>query len=91
MKLEAQEEVASQNEGTWSQPVGKHKVFDYSAESGLHAGYAATLINDLSPYSCFRSIVDDKIIEELVNQTNLYATQVLSDSEDKSKQSRMHR
>nr|CAH7756450.1 unnamed protein product [Callosobruchus chinensis] len=90
MELEAQE-VASQNEGTWSQPVGNHKVFDYSAESGIHAGYAATLINDLFPYSCFRSIVDDKIIEELVNQTNLYATQVSSDSEDISKQSRLHR
>nr|CAI5832486.1 unnamed protein product [Callosobruchus analis] len=45
-------------------PVGNHQVFDYSAESGLHADYAATLINDLST-CCFRSIVDDKIIDEM--------------------------
>nr|CAI5844778.1 unnamed protein product [Callosobruchus analis] len=91
MELEAQEEVASQSEGTWRQPVGNHQVFDYSAESGLHAGYAATLINDLSTYSFFRSIVDDKIIDEMVNQTNLYASQVMADSEDVSKESRLHR
>nr|CAI5826581.1 unnamed protein product [Callosobruchus analis] len=91
MELEAQEEVASQSEGTWRQPVGNHQVFDYSAESGLHAGYAATLINDLSTYSCFRSIVDDKIIDEMVNQTNLYGSQVMADSEDVSKESRLHR
>nr|CAI5836004.1 unnamed protein product [Callosobruchus analis] len=91
MKLEAQEEVASQSEGTWRQPVGNHQVFYYFAESGLHAGYAATLINNLSTYSCFRSIVDDKIIDEMVNQTNLYASQVMADSEDVSKESRLNR
>nr|CAI5836253.1 unnamed protein product [Callosobruchus analis] len=91
MELEAQEEIASQSEGTWRQPVGNHQVFDYSVESGLHAGYAATLINDLSTYSCFRSIVDDKIIDEMVNQTNLYASQVMADSEHVSKELRLHR
>ncbi|CAH2019668.1 unnamed protein product [Acanthoscelides obtectus] len=49
-----EEEAADQNEHTWREPVGNHQVFDYSAESGLHAGYAAVLINNLSPYSCFR-------------------------------------
>ncbi|CAH1984331.1 unnamed protein product [Acanthoscelides obtectus] len=86
-----EEEAADQNEHTWREPVGNHQVFDYSAESGLHAGYAAVLINNLSPYSCFRYFVDDEIINEMVNQTNLYATQVLFEAEDVSRESRLHR
>lgn len=86
-----EEIAANRDEHTWREPVGNHQVFDYSAESGLHAGYAATLINDLSPYSCFRCFVDDEIINEMVNQTNLYATQVLSEAQDVSRESRLHR
>lgn len=90
-------EAANQNqlqnvlEHTWTDPVGNHQQFDYSAEGGLHANYAATLINDLSPYNCFRTFVDNEIIEEMVNQTNLYATQVLCDANDIKSDSRLHR
>lgn len=78
-------------EHTWRQPEGNHFIFDYSAEAGLHANYAAVLINDLSPYKCFRTFVDDQVINEMVNQTNLYATQILCQAEDVSKGSRLHR
>nr|CAH7755187.1 unnamed protein product [Callosobruchus chinensis] len=77
-------------ENTWKSPTGSHQVFEYSSESGLHASYAALLINDLSPYNCFRAFIDDKIIEAMEDQTNLYASQVLCDAEDISRESRLH-
>jgi hypothetical protein len=35
--------------------------------------------------------LDDKIIDEMVSQTNLYATQVLTGQEDTGPESRLHR
>lgn len=78
-------------EHTWTQPIGNHQEFEYTAEGGLHGNYAAILINDLSPYTCFRTFLDDEIIDEMVNQTNLYATQVLCDPNDVKTDSRLHR
>lgn len=75
---------------TWKRPVGNHQEFDYSAEGGLHGNFAAVLINDLSPINCFRTFLDDDIIEDIVNQTNLYATQTLCNENDILSNSRLH-
>ncbi|XP_050507475.1 piggyBac transposable element-derived protein 4-like [Diabrotica virgifera virgifera] len=91
--IQENEVGANQNvlEHTWTQPIGNHHEFEYSAEDGLCGNYAAILINDLSPYKCFRTFVDDEIIDEIVNQTNLYATQILCDSNDITNDSRLQR
>ncbi|KAL3281812.1 hypothetical protein HHI36_005012 [Cryptolaemus montrouzieri] len=58
---------------SWNNPVGNHQVFD----AGLSPNYAANVVNNLFPYGCFRAIVDNDIIDEMVNRTDLYATQTL--------------
>ncbi|KAL3273648.1 hypothetical protein HHI36_015078 [Cryptolaemus montrouzieri] len=76
---------------SWKNPVGNHQVFDYTADAGLSPNYAATLVNSLSPYGCFRAIVDNDIKDEKVNQTISYATQKLCDTENISIESRFHK
>ncbi|KAJ8912470.1 hypothetical protein NQ315_014570 [Exocentrus adspersus] len=87
------EELIPQNnmQTSWRIPVGNHKVFDYDAEAGLSANYDAVLPHELSPYSCFRAFLTDNILVEMVHQTNLYATEILTESEDTSSESRLHR
>ncbi|XP_044754995.1 piggyBac transposable element-derived protein 4-like [Coccinella septempunctata] len=91
MQSENEAEIVHPIEHLWKAPVGAHKIFEYSSESGLNAGYAAVLINELSPYKYFRCFVDEEIVNEMVHQTNLYATQVLCDKENVSNYSRLHK
>lgn len=50
MQSENEAEIVHPIEHLWKAPVGAHKIFEYSSENGLNAGYAAVLINELSPY-----------------------------------------
>ncbi|KAL3279891.1 hypothetical protein HHI36_017397 [Cryptolaemus montrouzieri] len=66
--------------GSWSEPKGNHQVFEYNAEAGLSSNYAAVLSYDLSPHPSFRAFLDDNIMRDMVDETNLYAAQILTDS-----------
>lgn len=81
----------ARNNIIWEEPVGNHNIFEYTSSGGLHENYAAELVTDLSPYKCFRTLVDDEIINEMVDQTNLYATQSVTSAGDISKESRLHK
>lgn len=83
------ENNANQNE-LWIHPVGRHLVFDFEAESGITPEYAAAL-QEASPLDFWSVFVDNKILDEMVNQTNLYATQTLLDTEDIASSSRLHK
>lgn len=88
---ESDEDLRIQQNHTWKKPAGNHQVFDYNAEGGIHANYAAAVINELSPITCFRTFLNDSIIDKMVEETNLYATQVLLDTEDIKAESRLHK
>ncbi|KAL3265633.1 hypothetical protein HHI36_009838 [Cryptolaemus montrouzieri] len=67
--------------GSWSEPNGNHRVFEYNSEAGLSPNYAAVIYYDLYQYSCFRASLDENIMRYMVDQTNLYATQIPTESE----------
>ncbi|XP_044764485.1 piggyBac transposable element-derived protein 4-like [Coccinella septempunctata] len=61
----------------WNIPQGNHKDFgcSYRESEGIRPEFAAAMINE-SPLQHFRLFLDSQILEEMVSQTNLYATQV---------------
>lgn len=74
----------------WSDPVGNHLHFDFNCDNGITPEYAAALV-DASPLDFWSVFVDNKIINEMVHQTNLYATQVLLEDTDVPSSSRLHK
>lgn len=73
----------------WSEPVGNHMLFSYNGESGIKPEYVAAVV-DASPLDFYSLFVDNEILDILVAETNLYATQELTLSEDIAPYSRMH-
>ena len=75
----------------WNDPQGNHCHFGmkYLETGGIRPEFAASLV-DLSPFDFYSVFIDQAIIELMVAQTNLYATQVLTSGEDVSKGSRLH-
>ncbi|XP_018572737.1 piggyBac transposable element-derived protein 4-like [Anoplophora glabripennis] len=78
-------------EPEWKNPVGNHIDFpdDYVKKGGINPELAAALV-DCSPFEFFSVFLDKDVINLMVEQTNLYATQVICSGEDIPKSSRLH-
>ncbi|KAJ8927354.1 hypothetical protein NQ314_020188 [Rhamnusium bicolor] len=78
-------------EPEWRNPVGNHIVFpsDYANKKGINTELAAALV-DCSPFEFFSIFLDKEIITLMVEQTNLYAMQVICSGEDIPQFSRLH-
>ncbi|XP_044765983.1 piggyBac transposable element-derived protein 4-like isoform X1 [Coccinella septempunctata] len=74
------------NSAVWGPPKGNHLQFDENFEGGLKEELEATLLGS-RPIDYYFGFVDFKIIDEIVNQTNLYATQFLLNDDRISNQS----
>lgn len=75
----------------WGTPEGRHLDFeeDYVESEGIKPEFAAALINE-SPFSYYATFVDQEIIDIMVTQTNLYATQLVTSAEDVPRGARIH-
>ena len=61
---------ATNNRG-WTDYVGRHKPFLFSGQGGMKT----FIPPDYSPVDVFRSLIDDKVIDHIVCETNKYADQ----------------
>ncbi|KAI4464043.1 piggybac transposable element-derived protein 4 [Holotrichia oblita] len=77
-------------DGEWSVPLGRQQQFDFAAISGLNEAVLLELVNG-TPYDFYCSLIDNKIIDNIVDQTNLYATQCLTSEADIPKTPRWHK
>ncbi|KAK9681267.1 Transposase IS4 [Popillia japonica] len=77
-------------DGEWSVPLGRQQQFDFAAISGLNEAVLLELVNG-TPYDFYCSLIDNKIIDNIVDQTNLYGTQCLTSKADIPKTSRWHK
>lgn len=75
----------------WSSPQGNHLNFQnkFTQQQGILPELQAALQGG-TPYDFFSFFVDNEIIELIVEQTNLYATQVICKAQDIPQFSRLH-
>lgn len=84
MTSESEAEVSEVTNLTseWNNCVGNHCVFEPNYLSGgVNSNYMGALIG-AHPIDYFEAFIDNEIIDLMVDQTNLYATQVLCSGED---------
>lgn len=82
-------EVVKANEAHTSFTTNAKKVFEFSGPSGVNDAVVA-LLQDGSPFDFFEFFISDDILEMIVDQTNLYATQILTEATDISGGSRLN-
>lgn len=73
----------------WEEWQGRQKQFPFTGQSGINPEVSAKLA-DGKPIDYFLQFVSEDIINVMVDQTNLYATQVVSSQEDVAPHSRLH-
>ncbi|XP_054278181.1 piggyBac transposable element-derived protein 4-like [Macrosteles quadrilineatus] len=73
----------------WEEWQGRQKKFPFTGQSGINPEVSAKLA-DGKPIDYFLHLVSEDIINVMVDQTNLYATQVVSCQEDVAPHSRLH-
>ncbi|KAI4469684.1 transposase is4 [Holotrichia oblita] len=75
----------------WQNPVGNHLNFqtDYKKMEGIPPNYAAALVG-CTPFEYFSFFLDRDLIQMMVDQTNLYASQVICSADDIPASSRLH-
>lgn len=85
-------DVEPPRKSEWNDPEGNHMMFgtEYNDSEGISPEYAAALVNE-NPFTFYSSFVDDQIINLMVRETNLYATQLLTSTEDVPEYSRLHK
>jgi hypothetical protein len=74
---------------TSTDPVGNHLQFAYDDENGIKPEFAAALI-DGSPFDFFSVFIDDEILSMMVDETNLYAEQLVTQATDVKPTSRLY-
>lgn len=72
---------------TWNDPEGNHMQFNFDIPYGVRPELAGALIGS-SPIEFYSLFLDSEILNLMVDQTNLYATQVLMSGQDISQYSR---
>lgn len=72
----------------WTDPVGNHKKFTFSRQAGMDPTVSGVFAL-ADPIDYFHLFLTDDIINNMVHETNLYATQVLL-SADAGPRSRLH-
>lgn len=95
--VESSSEDSDQNEdnddeldGDWGPPKGKQpQVSAFTHTVGVKF-YVAEMMADSSPVDFYYSLVDSNLFSHVAEQTNLYATQVLTQTKDTSAKSRLH-
>lgn len=60
----------------WTEPKGNHKDFPFTGNSGMKPEISG-LLAMADPVEYFRLFLDDDLLDMMVHQTNLYATQTL--------------
>ncbi|CAH2006536.1 unnamed protein product [Acanthoscelides obtectus] len=76
----------------WTIPQGHHLVFpkNFVQDQGICPEIAAALQGG-TPYDFFSLFLDNEILDLMVEQTNLYATQVICSANDVPHSSRLHK
>lgn len=72
----------------WTQPEGHFCDFEFDAEGGMNPKFSSFLAQS-EPLDYFGLFLSEPIISKMVEETNLYATQVVM-SGDAQPQSRIH-
>lgn len=79
------DEILPQNINTqtaeWRNCIGQQLKFEPSYKGGVDPLYAAALVGS-DPFTFFSTFIDNEVIDIMVEQTNLYATQVLCSKDD---------
>ncbi|CAH1965511.1 unnamed protein product [Acanthoscelides obtectus] len=76
-------------EDIWSDPAGKQQHFNFNAECGMDPTISGILALT-EPIDYFSLFFNHEIINIMVNQTNLFATQYLERANDVPSSSRLH-
>lgn len=77
------------SESIWGPPKGSHLEFEKNYVSGVGQEWTAALMGEL-PLQFYLALVNFEIIDEIVDQTNLYATQFLLESTSLTNSARVH-
>lgn len=73
----------------WFKPKRRELHFPFTETSGINPTYAAALA-ECTPFETYIAFVSDSIIDKIVLQINLYATQILANFQDISNMSKLH-
>lgn len=73
----------------WSKPKRKQLYFLFTETSGINPTYAAALTR-CTHFETYTAFVSNSVIDKIVLQTNLYATQILDNSQDVTNTSTLH-
>ncbi|XP_063913566.1 piggyBac transposable element-derived protein 4-like [Zophobas morio] len=76
-------------QSVWGPPVGNHLQFEENFESGIKQEWQAALMGH-HPIDYYFAFVDFDIIDAIVDQTNIYATQFVMCNNNISNKSRVH-
>lgn len=77
-------------QSVWGHPEGNHLQFDENFEGGIKPEWQAALVGH-HPVDYYFAFVDFGIIDAIVDQTNLYATQFVMNNEKISNKSRVQK
>lgn len=73
----------------WEDWQGRQKPFTFTGQSGINPDISGELANG-KPIDYFMQFLDEDIINLMVDETNLYATQTITNDNDVLPQSRLH-